>query len=51
MELEFLSNTGVYLASEGHVFGMDLWYTQGAFEGSWYHFPPLRPTKYANCSM
>ncbi|MFT5519447.1 MAG: UDP-MurNAc hydroxylase [Enterobacterales bacterium] len=46
MELEFVSNTGFYLSNQEHVFGMDLWFTQGAFEGSWYHFPPLRKTKY-----
>lgn len=45
MKLEFISNTGMYLQHGGVVFGMDLWFTQGAFEGSWFHYPPLRPTK------
>lgn len=47
VELEFISNTGFYLAHKKVVFGMDLWLTQGAFEGSWFHFPPHRPTKYS----
>lgn len=46
MKLEFISNTGSYLEHKGIVFGMDLWLTQGAFEGSWYHYPPLRPTSH-----
>lgn len=45
MKLEFVSNTGFYLEHAGVVFGMDLWYTQGAFEGSWFHYPPLRQTE------
>ncbi|MBI3899052.1 MAG: MBL fold metallo-hydrolase [Gammaproteobacteria bacterium] len=51
MQLEFISNTGCYLEHNGAVLGMDLWLTQGAFEGSWFHFPPLRPTKFgiADC--
>ena len=44
MKLEFVSNTGMYLEHEGVVLGMDLWLTQGAFEGSWFHYPPLRET-------
>lgn len=53
MEFEFISNTGAFLSHKGTVIGMDLWFTQGAFEGSWYHFPPLRPTKYsvADCDV
>lgn len=47
MQLEFVSNTGCYLEHNGTVIGMDLWFTQGAFEGSWFHFPPLRPTKFS----
>ena len=47
MKLEFISNTGCYLEHDGVVFGMDPWLTQGAFEGSWFHFPPLRPTKWS----
>jgi hypothetical protein len=43
LKLEFISNTGCYLEHDGVVFGMDPWLTQGAFEGSWFHFPPLRP--------
>lgn len=46
MNLEFISNTGFYLENQGVVLGMDLWFTQGAFEGSWFHYPPLRETKY-----
>ena len=46
MHLEFISNTGFYLEHNGRVLGMDLWLTQGPFEGSWFHFPPLRQTKY-----
>jgi len=46
MKLEFISNTGCYLEHAGVVFGMDLWLTQGAFEGSWFHYPPLRETKW-----
>ena len=46
MKLEFISNTGFYLENKGKVFGMDLWTTQGAFEGSWYHYPPLCKTKW-----
>ena len=51
MELEFISNTGCFLEHNGIVIGMDIWLTQGAFEGSWFHFPPLRKTKYTekNC--
>jgi hypothetical protein len=47
LKLEFISNTGCYLEHDGVVFGMDPWLTQGAFEGSWFHFPPLRPTKWS----
>lgn len=47
MQLEFISNTGCYLEHNGAVIGMDLWFTQGAFEGSWFHFPPLRPTRFS----
>ena len=47
MQLEFISNTGCFLEHNGTVIGMDLWFTQGAFEGSWFHFPPLRPTKFS----
>ena len=52
MKLEFISNTGFYLENKGKVFGMDLWTTQGAFEGSWYHYPPLCKTKWdiSDCS-
>lgn len=46
MKLEFISNTGCYLEHGGVVFGMDPWLTQGAFEGSWFHYPPLRRTKW-----
>jgi UDP-MurNAc hydroxylase len=51
VKLEFISNTGCYLEHRGVVFGMDVWLTQGAFEGSWFHYPPLRPTKWnvADC--
>ncbi len=53
MKLEFVSNTGFYLENNGIVFGMDLWLTQGAFEGSWFHFPPLRQTRFnvRDCSF
>lgn len=47
MKLEFISNTGFYLESGGVVFGMDPWLTQGAFEGSWFHYPPLRQTRWS----
>jgi len=47
MQLEFISNTGLYLEHAGMVIGMDLWFTQGAFEGSWFHYPPLRRTKFS----
>lgn len=47
MKLEFISNTGLYLEHSGTVIGMDLWFTQGAFEGSWFHYPPLRPTNFS----
>lgn len=47
MKLEYVANTGFYLENKKKVFGMDLWYTQGAFEGSWFHYPPLRETKYS----
>jgi UDP-MurNAc hydroxylase len=46
MKIEFVSNTGFYLEHRGVVFGMDLWLTQGAFEGSWFHYPPLRKTRW-----
>lgn len=46
MKLEFISNTGFFLEHQGVVFGMDLWFTQGAFEGSWFHYPPLRETRF-----
>ncbi len=51
MKLEFVANTGMYLEHGGTVLGMDLWLTQGAFEGSWFHYPPLRETKHkvADC--
>lgn len=45
MELEFISNTGAFLSYNGRTIGMDPWLTQGAFEGSWYHYPPLRKTR------
>jgi len=45
MNVEFISNTGAYISHNGFTLGMDLWLTQGAFEGSWYHYPPLRQTK------
>jgi UDP-MurNAc hydroxylase len=53
MQLEFISNTGFYLEHHGVVFGMDIWLTQGPFEGSWFHYPPLRPTRFsvADCDM
>ncbi len=47
MQLEFISNTGFYLEHDGVVIGMDIWLTQGPFEGSWFHYPPLRPTKFS----
>lgn len=52
MNLEFISNTGLFLENKGKVFGMDLWTTQGAFEGSWHHYPPLCKTKWdiSDCS-
>lgn len=52
MKLEFISNTGFFLENKNKVFGMDLWTTQGAFEGSWYHYPPLCKTNWSveNCS-
>ncbi len=53
MEVEFISNTGFYLNGNGTVLGMDIWLTQGPFEGSWFHYPPLRPTKHtvADCDF
>ena len=47
MKLEFISNTGCFLEHNDIVIGMDIWLTQGAFEGSWFHYPPLRKTKYS----
>ena len=47
MKLEFVSNTGAFIENNGLVLGMDIWLTQGAFEGSWYHFPQLRETKHS----
>lgn len=45
MELEFISNTGAYITHDGLTLGLDPWLTPGAFEGSWYHYPPLRKTR------
>lgn len=47
MKLEFISNTGCFIEHNGSVIGMDIWLTQGPFEGSWFHYPPLRKTKYS----
>ena len=46
MLIEFVANTGFYLSHRGKVFVHDLWMSQGAFEGSWYHFPPLVETEH-----
>lgn len=53
MKIEYISNTGFYIENNGVVFGMDLWLTQGAFEGSWFHFPQLRQTRFniQDCSF
>lgn len=45
MEFEFVSNTGCFLKHKNLTLGMDLWLTQGPFEGSWFHYPELRETK------
>ena len=44
MLIEFVANTGFYLHHRDTLFVNDLWLSQGAFEGSWYHFPPLGKT-------
>ncbi len=41
MLIEFVANTGFYISHRDRVFVNDLWMSQGAFEGSWYHYPPL----------
>lgn len=42
MEFTFICNACAVVAQDGRRLLMDPWLTGGAFEGSWYHFPPLK---------
>ena len=43
MKFEFISNAcGIFHGSLGTKILCDPWIKDGVFEGSWYHFPPLR---------
>lgn len=46
MLIEFVANTGFYLNHRDKLFVNDPWMSQGAFEGSWYHYPPLCATRH-----
>lgn len=42
MQLKFISNACEIFVSGGKKLLCDPWLTEGAFEGSWYHYPPLK---------
>ncbi len=44
MKLEFIANACQIFHSHGKKLLCDPWLTEGAFEGSWYHWPPLETT-------
>ena len=48
MKFRFISNAcGIFIGSKGSKLLMDPWLDNGAFEGSWCHFPPLK-TKHSD---
>ena len=43
MKFKFLGNAGgTFLGSKGTKILCDPWIVDGVFEGSWYHYPPLK---------
>jgi UDP-MurNAc hydroxylase len=42
MQLTFYDNAMATLAHGGFQLLMDPWLTEGAFEGSWFHYPPMK---------
>lgn len=48
MKFEFIGNAGgIFLGSKGTKILCDPWIVDGVFEGSWFHYPPLK-TKIKN---
>lgn len=45
MKFEFIGNAcGIFHGSDGTQVLCDPWIVDGVFEGSWYHYPPLKTT-------
>lgn len=44
MQLKFITNACEIFIADGKKLLCDPWLSEGAFEGSWYHWPPLRTT-------
>ena len=43
MKFEFIGNAGgIFYGSEGTKILCDPWIVPGVFEGSWFHYPPLK---------
>ena len=48
MQFKFIGNAGgIFLGSKGTKILCDPWIVDGVFEGSWFHYPPLK-TKIKN---
>jgi len=44
MNLTFIANACCVFEQRGFKILCDPWLVDGAFEGAWFHFPPLRTT-------
>ena len=43
MEFKFIANAcGIFKGSKGTKVLCDPWLKNGVFEGSWYHYPPIK---------
>lgn len=43
MKFEFIGNAcGIFIGSKGTKLLCDPWIVDGVFEGSWFHYPPLK---------
>ena len=43
MKFEFIGNAcGIFVGSNGTKILCDPWIVDGVFEGSWFHYPPLK---------
>ena len=51
MRFTFIDNACGIVEHDGFRILSDPWLSEGAFDGSWYHFPPLRTTPQELCAV